>query len=238
MSAAPTSAEILGKIRHVQADTAGVMEAARWVEWILANRFQAEGTGIHSRVSAVQHRLASELVADLRYLASVRNDFAHNPLAEVRQPERFVQTAQRAVRRLLEAPADPQPPQRRSAIAAQSAPRMRFVVAVAGFWAVAVIAMWLYGQVLAGNEGPARPDDALPARTEVAPTPALDHVQPRPAPQAATRTAAAPARPATTAARHRPAAEPDAASDRARPEAPADDAGLSTEELRKLKASL
>ncbi|MFT7771645.1 hypothetical protein [Roseateles sp.] len=237
MSAAPTSAEIIGKIQHVQADTAGVMEAARWVEWILANRFQAEGTGIHSRVSAVQHRLAGELVADLRYLASVRNDFAHNPLAEVRQPERFVQTAQRAVRRLLEAPADPQPPQRRSAVAAQSGPRMRFVVAVAGFWAVAAIAMWLYGQLQARDEGSTHLGDAQPARV-LAPPPIADHAQPRPASRSATRTAEAAARPASTAARHRPATEPDATQSFAKPEVPMDDAGLSTEELRKLKASL
>jgi len=238
LNAAPTSAEILERIQHVQADTAGVMEAARWVEWILANRFRAEGTGIHSRVSAAQHRLAGELVADLRYLASVRNDFAHNPLAEVRQPDRFVQTAKRAVRSLLETPTEePQLLQRRGPAGVRSAPRTRFVVAVAGFWAVVAIAVWLYGQVRAGGVGAERVSD-VPQDRAAAVTPAADRTLPQP-PRAVARTAEAlPVRPGASAARHRSAAEPDAALGPVRPEAPADDATLSTEELRKLKASL
>lgn len=238
MSAAPTSAEILERIQRVQADTAGVMEAARWVEWILANRFQADGTGIHSRVSAVQHRLASELVADLRYLASVRNDFAHNPLAEVRQPDRFVQTAKRAVRRLLEAPVEePQLLPRRGAAAVQSGPRTRFVVAVAGFWALVAIAAWLYGQVQAGGVGSGRESD-IPQDGAAALAPAAERTLPRP-PGALARTAEAlPVRPAASSARHRSAAEPDAVQSPLRSEVPADDAALSTEDLRKLKASL
>ncbi|NCT82820.1 MAG: hypothetical protein GXC94_06725, partial [Comamonadaceae bacterium] len=107
MSREPTPTEILDRVKAIQADTAGVMEASRWAEWILERRFGATGTGIHTRVNSVQQLLGDDLVADLRYLASVRNDFAHNPMAVVRQPARFTATAQRALRQLLDAPVAP-----------------------------------------------------------------------------------------------------------------------------------
>lgn len=240
MSTAPTPADILQRIQHVQADTAGVMEASRWVEWILANRLNAQGTGIHSRVNGVQHLLAADLVADLRYLAAVRNDFAHNPLAAVRQPDRFVDTAQRAVRRLLEMPL---PAARAAAPAAPPGQRLHFVAVAAGFWALAVIAFWLYGQTQARASGGEPLPPPLPPQAATAP-PAAARAEPRPAPPARpsavaptraaeTRSAgAAPARPATGTAT--PAA---AAGDAPRAEAAAGEATLSVEELRKLKSS-
>ena len=248
MSTALTAADILERIRHIQADTAGVMEASRWAEWVLSNRFKAEGTGIHSRVNAIQHLLPAELVADLRYLASVRNDFAHNPMAKVRQPERFTSTARRVLQHLLDMPV----PAARPAPARAPAPpaglqRMVFVASVAGFWAIAVIA---YALVLEAR----RPDPAEPAAAEVEQelreaSPGLsrpeasataEHREPeRSAPPARTRKADAAPQPAGTrtpaVAEARTPRKADASA--SVPVGP-DDSGLSLEDLRKLKGTL
>jgi hypothetical protein len=231
MSAAISPADILDRVRRIQADTAGVMEAARWVEWILAHRFHAAGTGIHSRVTAVQHLLGSELVADLRYLGTVRNDFAHNPLAAVRQPDRFTQTAQRVVRRLLEMPGPAAP---RAAVA-PDAIRMPFVAGVAGFWTVVVLAVWMVGEQPPREAGTGQAPAAVPARASVAPGAEII-AGPRARPAGARTDDRPPRAPAPAPAPARPTVE--AAAARAPvTQGTTDDGELSVEDLRKLKSS-
>lgn len=235
MSREPTPSEILDRVSAVQADTAGVMEASRWAEWLLEHRFGASGTGIHTRVNSVQHLLSDALVADLRYLASVRNDFAHNPMATVRAPDRFTQTAQRAVRQLLETPTAAAAPRRQAGPAPAARvgrPRNRaaFAAIVAGFWALAMAGFSLFNRGALPEAGVAQPPEAAPA-AQVAP--------PR-QPQAEQ-----PARPAAARApRARPAPEPAEPPSPATP-AQADasppppvESGLSVDDLRKLKQGL
>ncbi|MFG6486876.1 hypothetical protein ACG04R_09345 [Roseateles sp. BYS78W] len=235
-----TSAEILDRIRNIKADTAGVMEVSRWVEWVLMHRFDAQGTGIHSRVTSVEHRLPADLLSDLRYLGSVRNDFAHNPLAEVRSPERYTRTSQAVLRRLLEMPPHTnQSATTRTAAAAEPASgRSRgFVALVAGACLLLFVAIqWPRLMAAASDElnrlpGPreaAEAQDAQPTAPVDAPS-----VQP-PAPPTRQTHATRMPKPAAQAraeTRELPASAPTV-------QAEPGDAEVTLEQLRALKSRL
>jgi hypothetical protein len=55
-----------------------VVEYSKRLEFILEHDFGAQGKGLHSKVSSVEHLLPERLVKQLRFLASVRNKVVHD----------------------------------------------------------------------------------------------------------------------------------------------------------------
>jgi hypothetical protein len=55
-----------------------VVDYSKRLEFILENEFGAQGKGLHSKVSSVEHVLPEKLVKQLRFLASIRNKVVHD----------------------------------------------------------------------------------------------------------------------------------------------------------------
>lgn len=55
-----------------------VVDYSKRLEFILERDFGAQGKGLHSKVSSVEHLLPEKLVKQLRFLASIRNKVIHD----------------------------------------------------------------------------------------------------------------------------------------------------------------
>jgi hypothetical protein len=55
-----------------------VVDYSKRLEYILEHDFGAQGKGLHSKVSSVEHLLPEKLVKQLRFLASIRNKVIHD----------------------------------------------------------------------------------------------------------------------------------------------------------------
>ena len=62
---------------HVDQSILLTTKASRHLETLLKNEFGAEGTGLHSYTSSVEHQLPFAIVKKLRWIASVRNKVKH-----------------------------------------------------------------------------------------------------------------------------------------------------------------
>lgn len=85
--------DIQQRIESIDADIAGVMTTGQLLEHLLDERVGARGKGIHEKLTSVSSAIP-ELVSQIRYLSSIRNSFAHDVNPTIRDPQRFVKTAQ------------------------------------------------------------------------------------------------------------------------------------------------
>lgn len=54
-----------------------IVEYNKKIEKILTDKYQAQGKGLHSKVSSVESKLSPELVKKIRYIATIRNKLVH-----------------------------------------------------------------------------------------------------------------------------------------------------------------
>lgn len=87
------NSDIQQRIESIDADIAGVMTTGQLLEHLLDERVGARGKGIHEKLTSVSSAIP-ELVSHIRYLSSIRNSFAHDVNPKIRDPQRFVKTAQ------------------------------------------------------------------------------------------------------------------------------------------------
>lgn len=65
-------------------DIEKAVSAAREIEALLADRFGAEGRGLHARLTSVEHLIPGHIVQRARFIASVRNSVVHEQGATIR----------------------------------------------------------------------------------------------------------------------------------------------------------
>lgn len=58
-------------------DTDKVLEISKALEHFLETNYNAQGKGLHEKVSSVENRLDAQLVKDLRFIATIRNKMVH-----------------------------------------------------------------------------------------------------------------------------------------------------------------
>ena len=54
-----------------------VINHSKEIEKILYSEFNAEGKGIHEKLSTIETKLPVELCKDIRYIATIRNKIVH-----------------------------------------------------------------------------------------------------------------------------------------------------------------
>ncbi len=54
-----------------------IIEYNKKIEKLLAERYQANGKGLHSKVTSVEAKLSPDLVKKIRYIATIRNKLVH-----------------------------------------------------------------------------------------------------------------------------------------------------------------
>lgn len=77
-----------------------VVTSSRRLEGVLRRRFKAQGKGLHSLVSSVQHQLPKSAVRGLRYVATLRNKVVHDEGFRLRSVPDFEKEVAR-IERLL-----------------------------------------------------------------------------------------------------------------------------------------
>ncbi len=78
-----------------------VVRYSKELEHILEHNFGAQGKGLHSKVSSVEHLLPEKLVKRLRFLASIRNKVIHDYTYVLdKNPRELQRTAKEAVAEL------------------------------------------------------------------------------------------------------------------------------------------
>lgn len=73
------------------------VSASRTLEALLERHFGAVGTGLHEKVSSVEHNLPAELVTTLRRIASVQDSAVREDHLELKNSERFLEDVDRAM---------------------------------------------------------------------------------------------------------------------------------------------
>jgi len=63
--------------KHSNNDFELCVRASKELEYLLANEFGAIGSGLHEKISSVEHHLTPEMVRNMRYLATIRNKLVH-----------------------------------------------------------------------------------------------------------------------------------------------------------------
>lgn len=79
------------------------IEASRELEGLLTKHFDAEGKGLHEKVSSVQHKLDPALVKRLRWIATMRNKTVHEDGKAIKDLGEFKKTAEQARNDVLRA---------------------------------------------------------------------------------------------------------------------------------------
>ena len=91
------------KFNHSLNDYELAIKASKQMEHILASEFDAEGNGLHVKVTSVRHELPQEVVSNLRYLASIRNDLVHRlEVDKIPDREMFIHKLEGTAARLEE----------------------------------------------------------------------------------------------------------------------------------------
>lgn len=84
-----------------------VIRRSREIEETLETRFGAKGKGLHQKLSSVEQKLPPDLVKQIRWIATMRNEVVHTSTI-LPDPEAYDQASLQALSRLQELPADPQ----------------------------------------------------------------------------------------------------------------------------------
>ncbi|MGL4611785.1 MAG: hypothetical protein ACRCYY_19260 [Trueperaceae bacterium] len=78
-----------------------VVDYSKHLEHILEKNFGAQGRGLHSKISSVEHLLPDKLVKQLRFLASIRNKVVHDYTYKLdKNPKDLQRTANEAIAEL------------------------------------------------------------------------------------------------------------------------------------------
>lgn len=82
-------------------DLKSIIDSVKRIETTLVDRFQAEGRGLHEKLSSVEHMIPHKLQRSIRYLATLRNKAMHEDGYEIEKPEDFLRQARQAHEQLL-----------------------------------------------------------------------------------------------------------------------------------------
>jgi hypothetical protein len=66
------------KFKYSDNDYQLVIESSKELEYVLEKEFQAEGRGLHEKLSSIEHKLPASTIKSIRYIASVRNALIHD----------------------------------------------------------------------------------------------------------------------------------------------------------------
>jgi hypothetical protein len=77
-----------------------VVNRTRRIEGLLRSRFHADGRGLHQLISSSEERLPHDVVAKLRYIASVRNKILHEDGFELEDRKHFFQVCSQCEKEL------------------------------------------------------------------------------------------------------------------------------------------
>jgi hypothetical protein len=78
------------KYNHIKNDFELVIRCSKDLEHILDTQFNAQGTGLHEKISSVDG-LSPELVKNMRYLATIRNKLVHEyDFNKIPEREKFI----------------------------------------------------------------------------------------------------------------------------------------------------
>lgn len=78
------------KYRHIKNDFELVIRSSKDLEHILDTQFNANGKGLHEKISSVDG-LSPELVKNMRYLATIRNKLVHEyDFNKIPEREKFI----------------------------------------------------------------------------------------------------------------------------------------------------
>ena len=79
-----------------------VIRHSKRLEQLLEQRFQAQGRGLHEKVTHVADRLDEKLVKNLRWIATMRNKVVHEDFS-LDNPTQFEKSCERALEALQHA---------------------------------------------------------------------------------------------------------------------------------------
>lgn len=77
-----------------------VIRLSKKAEHILEKTYDADGRGLHEKLSSVEGKLPLALVKKLRYVATIRNKLVHEYDYELENPEEFYIAAKQAIAEL------------------------------------------------------------------------------------------------------------------------------------------
>lgn len=82
-------------------DLKSIIDSVKRIETTLVERFDADGRGLHEKLSSVEHKIPQNLQRSIRYLATLRNKAMHEDGYEIEKPEDFLRQAGQAHEQLL-----------------------------------------------------------------------------------------------------------------------------------------
>jgi hypothetical protein len=79
------------KYTHSKNDFELAIRSSKELEHILDVEFNANGKGLHEKISSVESSLSQELVKNMRYLATIRNKLVHeNDFNQIPDRNKFI----------------------------------------------------------------------------------------------------------------------------------------------------
>lgn len=81
-------------------ELAKIIYFSREIESILKNKFQVKGKGLHTYIDSIENKIETQLVKDLRYIATIRNKSMHESSFKVDNFSRYKRVAEESIYRL------------------------------------------------------------------------------------------------------------------------------------------
>ncbi|MDQ7085260.1 MAG: hypothetical protein Q9M36_10185 [Sulfurovum sp.] len=81
-------------------EIAKIITLTRKIESLLEKKFDAQGKGLHQKVSSIENNLDVDIVKPIRYLATIRNKAMHEDDFAINNFSRYEQTANRVIKEL------------------------------------------------------------------------------------------------------------------------------------------
>lgn len=76
-----------------------IIEYNKKIEKLLTVKYQAQGKGLHSKLTSVEGKLAPDLVKKIRYIATIRNKLVHDQDFKY-LPKSFIKTNKEVISEL------------------------------------------------------------------------------------------------------------------------------------------
>lgn len=78
-----------------------VVRESRRLEMLLKAHYHAEGKGLHALITSCQERLPHDVIAKLRFIATIRNKIVHESDVEIDDMKNFISACKESEKKLM-----------------------------------------------------------------------------------------------------------------------------------------
>ena len=90
----------------MKSDLELAIESSKTLESLLERNYSAMGRGLHEKTNSVSDQLTADVIRDLRFIATVRNEIVHEQATQALDRSRFTGAFERLIQALSTKPAE------------------------------------------------------------------------------------------------------------------------------------